>query len=206
MPIQIDDIEAFPLHWPIGYSRTDQRGRIKSPFKQTAEAAQRFLRRQIELLGAAGLIISSNILTRKDGYMNTDAMVRKIDDPGVAVYFRIGTMEDGYTCICCDQYLTVWENIYALGKTIESIRAIQRYGASEFIKRTFMGFKELPPSGSLDISSKSWWEVLEVKPNDSNDIIKSAFRAKLKLHNPDTGGDRELYEQVIKAFNESGKK
>lgn len=191
-----ESIEAFPLHWPLGYRRTDSHRRSRSLFKQGMETSQKFLRAEIDRLGAKGLIISTNIPVRKDGGLFTDWMSRKIDDPGVAIFFKLKAQGDAYISMCCDQYLTVWENIYALGKSIEAIRALERYGASEFMDRVFTGFKELPEQSS----GKTWWEILEVKKDASPEMIRQAYLTKVKKAHPDAGGSETDFIQIQQAY------
>jgi hypothetical protein len=124
--------DAYPLAWPIGYKRT--KSRTKSLFKQTPDNAQKHLRDEISRLGASNLIVSSNCMVRNDGFVYSDMSNSKIEDPGVAIYFKYKGKE---ITMCCDTYERVWENIYALAKGIESIRAIERYGISEFMERAF---------------------------------------------------------------------
>ncbi|MGN6293738.1 MAG: J domain-containing protein [Chitinophagaceae bacterium] len=188
-------IEAFPLDWPIGYKRTRQR--IDSKFKQGMEAAQRFLRDEIKRLGATGLIISSNVPVRKDGGMYTDYMNKRLEDPGVAIFFRYNGKP---VTMCCDQYNRVWENIYALGKGIEAIRGMERWGVSEFIERAFTGFTALPSSVPAE---RNIWDVLElaVKPVDS-EMVKEAYRRLAKLRHPDiSGGSHEAFQELTDAYN-----
>lgn len=194
-----ESIEAFPLHWPLGFKRNTPNQRIRSTFKQGMEKSQAFLRRQLELLGAGRLIVSSNIPVRKDGGLFTDWMARKIDDPGVAIYFQLGGESEGYTSMCCDQYLTVWENIYALGKSIEAIRALERYGTSEFMERVFTGFKGIPEQ----TSGKTWWEILGVNKKASPSEIRAAYLEKVKKAHPDTGGTHEEFIRIREAYNQS---
>lgn len=190
-------IEAFPLDWPLGFKRTDPDKRFSSPFKQTMDKSQIFLRHEIKLLGARGLIVSTNIPVRKDGGLYADYMIRNIEDPGVAVYFRVGT-ED--IVMCCDQYLKVWENVYALGKSVEALRAIERYGCSEFMKRVFTGFKALPESGS---SAGTCWDILDLQPTREEDLISQMYRAKAKIHHPDRGGDAAKFDSLTKAYEQA---
>src|SRR5690349_5499657 len=104
-------IESFPLYWPTGYKRTLQKKRSK--FHTTMDKAQHFLRDEIRRLGGKELIVSTNIPLRKDGMMYSDWMNRKIDDHGVAIYFKYKKMD---VAMCCDQYEKIWENVYALAK------------------------------------------------------------------------------------------
>lgn len=73
-------MEAFPLQWPMGYKRTNQR--TDSQFKITMERAQQFLRDEIRRMKASSLIVSTNIPIRKDGMMYVDYMNKRINDPG----------------------------------------------------------------------------------------------------------------------------
>lgn len=188
-------IDAFPLCWPLGYERTKPEDRTWSQFKQTPESAQKFLHREIKLLGADNLIVSANIPVRKDGMMYADYMSRTIVDPGAAIYFK---REDQDVAMCCDNYTKVWENIYALAKTIEALRAITRYGSSDLLKRAFKGFKELPPPAELP-----WAEVLGVRVNASDEEIKKAYRDKAKLVHPDNGGTPDQFDILQRAYQQA---
>lgn len=188
-------IEAFPLDWPVGYKRTTRR--IDSKFKQGMDAAQQFLRDEIKRLQAIGLIVSSNVPVRKDGGMYTDYMNRRMEDPGVAIFFRYNGKAVN---MCCDQYNRVWENIYALAKTIEAIRSMERWGASEFIERAFTGFTALP--ASEPVKERNIWDILElaVKPA-TVDPVKEAYRRLSKIHHPDVpGGSDEAFRELNNAY------
>lgn len=191
-----DSIDAYPLQWPLGFKRTEVRNRIRSPFKQTMERSQQFLRKELDRLGAGRLVVSTNIPVRKDGMLYADWMARKLDDPGVAIYFSLSGEN---VSMCCDQYLSVWENVYALGKSIEALRAIERYGTSDFIKRAFTGFKELPPQPA----PKPWWETLGVSRYADRDTIKEAYREKAKTAHPDGGGSDAEFIDLQQAYNQA---
>jgi hypothetical protein len=189
-------IDAFPLQWPEGYKRTPESARLKSRFMTSMDRAQRELRRQIDLLGAQDLIVSTNIPVRNDGLLYTDWMRRKIDDPGVAIYFVLSGEQQ---CLCCDNYPTIWENIYALAKGVEALRGIERWGISEFMKRAFTGFKALPSSDD----NKPWWEILGVNKTSAAETIKNAYRKKAMECHPDKGGTPEKFQRIQRAYEES---
>ena len=113
--------ETYPLQWPAGYKRHSPAERIYSRFEQTMDKAQRFLRTEIARLAGTDLIVSSNIPVRRDGGLYADYMNRKLEDPGIAIYFKYNGKQ---ISMCCDQYLRVWENIYALGKGIEAFLVV----------------------------------------------------------------------------------
>lgn len=191
-------IESFPLAWPFDYKRTPDNKRIRSKFQQSMEKSQQRLRREIELLGGKNIVISTDIPTRKDGMMYADYMNKKIADPGVAIYFMLPDKID-YTVMCCDQYERVWENIYALALAVEALRGIDRWGVSEFMSRTFTGFKALPEAQS----SRHWSKVLGCSRDASPDTIKQAYRLSLQDVHPDKGGTREAFDEVQRAYKEA---
>lgn len=194
--------ESFPLHWPLGYNRTKYKK--KSSFKQTMDGAQRFLRAELTRLGADKVIISTNIPIRNDGGMYTAWMGKKIEDPGVALYFKYKEKD---VVMCCDQYETVWENTYALGKGIEALRGMERWGVSDFMERAFMGFTALPEaSGMVVTQKKAWFELLGVSENATEAEILSAYREKAKETHPDKGGTPEQFTVIQDAYQEGIKK
>jgi DnaJ-domain-containing protein 1 len=97
--------------------------------------------------------------------------------------------------MCCDQYKRVWENIYALAKGIEALRGLDRWGVSDFINRVFTGFVAIP-----ERIETPWHEVLNVFPGASEKEIRDAYWNLAKLHHPDNGGDREVFERINQAY------
>ncbi|WP_430900511.1 MULTISPECIES: J domain-containing protein [unclassified Paraflavitalea] len=186
-------MEAFPLHWPIGYKRTNSR--IHSRFKVTMDKAQRFLRSEVSKLGGSNLIVSTNIPLRKDGMLYSDWMSRKIDDPGVAIYFKYKGKD---IAMCCDQYNKIWENIYALGKGIEALRGMERWGVSDFLDRAFTGFTGIPEKVEV---KKEWYEVLGVSQSANAEQIRKSYREKAMVTHPDKGGSPEAFQLVKEAFD-----
>lgn len=198
--------EAYPLQWPAGYKRTNSGTRKDSQFRQTMSAAQSFLQKQIELLEATDLIVSTNIPVRKsDGGFYADMINKKIEDPGVAIYFKHKKMDRS---MCCDQYERVWENIYALGKGLEALRGIERWGISEFLDRAFTGFPALPET--VIINQKSIWKILGLQEMPDHHMqIRLAYKKKaMELHPDKTGSSerfielQEAYKQALSQFNE----
>lgn len=188
-------IEAYPLQWPIGYKRTGSTYRTSSPFRQSMDKAQRSLSIELKRIGASSVITSTNVPIRKDGMMYVEYMDRRLDDPGVAVYFKYKGKD---VVMCCDKYIRVWENIYALSKGIEALRGMERWGVSEFLDRAFTGFKALPES--ID---QQWWQVLGINPDADPDQIKIAYRNLTKVHHPDAGGNVEMFNRINKAYQQA---
>jgi hypothetical protein len=64
-------LEAYPLTWPLGRAR--ERYRQDSQFKVTLYQASSHLQRELKLLGTKNVVISSNVMTRRDGLPYADA-------------------------------------------------------------------------------------------------------------------------------------
>lgn len=183
-------VKAYPLVWPTDWPRT------KSPQTsrygdRTLAAARKAVEHEVRLLSGKGLVISSNLELRNDGLPRSGQ--RQPQDKGVAVYFQ---RKSRPTAFACDRWQAVEDNMWAIALTLSAMRQIERCGVGELLDRAFEGFAALPaPRGD------EWWEVLGVEHGATSDEIKSAYRALVKLHHPDTGGDREKFERVQRAYD-----
>lgn len=204
-------IEAFPLQWPEGFSRTKPPERsklrskvwssegyhtiltISSAMQEIEEAARLLIGRKTwEVLKENECIISTNMRRRKnDGGIYANE--KEPDDSGVAVYFMY---EGQMRSIACDKWLTVKENMHAIAKTIEAMRGIDRWGASDMLNRMFTGFIGIPEDAGL-----SWPSILGVSPGAPAAQITKAYREKLKRVHPDTGGSEEETVILNEAYN-----
>lgn len=178
---------AYPLHWPEGWKRATSRHRSAFGIDGFGKARD-FLLAEIRRLGGRNVVLSSNISLRLDGlpYANQ----REPDDPGIAVYF---TYKNEQMCFACDRWRTVKENAYAIGKSIEAMRGIERWGSSQMMERTFTGFAALPEK-----ASRRWRDVLGL--DDSNmtrAIIESQYRRLALQRHPDMqGGSHEAMAEL----------
>ncbi len=188
--------QAYPLAWPLEYQRTAAHKRKNSQFSQSMEKAQQFLRNETDKIGGKELIISTNLRVRQDGGLYAADLIKLNDDPGVAIYFKY---KGEPVSMCCDQYIRVWENIYALGKAIEALRGIERWGVSDFIARSFTGFKALPEAA---VSLEWIWPALGLNGKPAvPENIHIAYRTLAKIHHPDIpGGSREKFDELQEAY------
>lgn len=192
----------YPLCWPVGWKRQTYPGTSK--FKTSFAVARDQLMRELKLLGVRmpnsweppSIIISSNIPLRRDGLPLAGQSNPK--DPGVAIYFRY---KDKSMVFACDQYKKVEDNLYAVTKTIEAIRGIQRWGASDMMERSFTGFQALPPPRP---AKRNWWEVLGVAQYANKGYIKDRYRALAQQYHPDKpGGSAAKMAEINQAYEES---
>ncbi|MFA6058940.1 MAG: J domain-containing protein [Taibaiella sp.] len=191
-------MQAYPLQWPLGYERSKKR--ISSRFKQTMGSAQNQLHAEVKKLCGSqfksnDLIVSTNMRVRQDGLIYAADLAKKIDDPGVAIYFKYRGQD---TSMCCDQYERIWENMYALAMAIDALRSIDRWGVSDFLKKAFTGFAALPEPGE-----SSWPSVLRIATTATKQEIIDAYRNLCKIHHPDVGGDRDEFQKITTAYKEA---
>jgi hypothetical protein len=114
-------------------------------------------------------------------------------DPGVAVYFQ----RDGKPMVfACDKYFESCDNVYAIAKTIEAMRGIERWGASDMMERAFTGFAALPQQ-----ASSTWRERLGFRSDEAVAVttVEERFRELAHMHHPDKGGDPSRFREITEA-------
>lgn len=191
-------ITAYPLQWPPAWPRTERPE--WSRFAASQQRAQNGILRELRLLGATDIIISTDIPLRQDGMPY--ASRRPPEDQGVAVYFKLN---DNDQCIPCDKWRTIAENMRAIEKTIEALRGLERWGAKEMVNAAFRGFQALPENATaINNIVRPWHEVLEVSPNASREIIQAAYRSLASRVHPDMpGGSDDKWLDLQRAYNEA---
>lgn len=187
-------IDAFPLCWPVGWVRS--RSKKRSKFKTAFSVARDELVRELRLMGCPdwNLIISSNIPLKRDGLPY--AGQANPTDSGVAVYFRL---KQKPMVFACDTYINVTDNLYAITKTVEALRGIQRWGASDMMERSFSGFAALPAARSE--IKKEWWDILDLRRDASKEEIKQRWLKLAQIYHPDKpGGSNEKMSELNQAY------
>ena len=191
--------EAYPLQWPEGWPRMS-RDRRESDRKfsgkiygLTMGRVRDQLLEELRRLGAKEAIISSNVQLRLDGLPYADH--RRMDDPGVAVYFKL---KNRPLVMAQDRYSSVAGNIRSLGLAIEAMRQLERHGGGTMMERAFTGFVAIAPPDW----KKPWREVFGVKPEWSGDIT-ALYREKAKHRHPDYGGSDTLMAELNVAHEEA---
>lgn len=156
-----------------------------------ADAMKR-VRYELERLGVNVVddsIVSTNLKLNMSGLPRMDQ--GEPGDTGVAVYFQKkgGPMR----VLAIDAYTRVRDNIAAIAATLEAMRAIERHGGAQILERAFTGFAALTAPG------KSWWDVLECRPDASREVIEANFRRLARDRHPDNGGTHD----AMTALNEA---
>lgn len=205
---------AYPLTWPFGWARTKVReparfhgttrhyydggGSSARKIDLTISEARKRLWRECERLGVGenDFVISSNVPLRMDGMPRSD--VRRVDDPGVAVYFKLKGKD---RVLACDRWLNVADNIAAIAKHIEAIRGIERWGVGT-IEQAFTGYTALPAPGNG--GHRPWRDVLQPGAPPvaawSREVAETAYRRLLAERHPDRGGSHEQAAELNAAI------
>lgn len=214
--------DPFPLQWPEGWKRTrpDYRTRSKFGFKQSGDIpfghARNELLAELDRLGAANVVITSDLPTRLDGLPYANG---RSDDPGVAVWFVLARNQRWEERVfACDKWRSHAENMWAIAKSIEAMRGLDRWGTGDVVQRAFAGFAALPAGGETSDGQpqqpatvvRTWQEVFEVTPligivapPDLLAIVKARHRDKIKQHHPDLGGDAQIAVELNAALAEA---
>lgn len=189
------NLTAFPLSWPTGRGRIPRRKRSK--FETTFSKARDELFNELKLMGATGIVLSTNVSLRRDGIPY--AGQPEPSDPAVAVYFHRKGKD---LVFACDVWDRVADNTQAIRKTIEALRGIERWGTGDMVEAAFSGFAALPPAPV----AKTWQERFRTYWNYGIDsdpqMIQDQYRRLAMLHHPDRGGDTAVMSEVNQLFAE----
>lgn len=205
--------EAYPLSWPHGWPRTAAGKRTRAKFhvkhersaqrpdgsysswsekgELTIAAAMRRVNDELARLGARGVIVSTNVELRRDGQPRSDR--RAPDDPGVAVYFRLGGKD---RVLACDKWDRVPGNIAAIAGHIDAIRRQDRYGVGT-LDQAFAGYAALPPPSK----ERPWRDVLGLHREIviTASMVEDRYRSLARERHPDTGGTDAMMAELNSA-------
>jgi hypothetical protein len=164
-------------------------------FKVTYSRTLQDLEREIEALRGReliiGVVVDENAI-RIDGQMRADAKVRH---SGVEVSFEV---PDGRRLVFHTDvhggYTTSWQdNLRAIARGLEALRAVARYGITSGVGEQYAGFAQLSAGGPDPVRGKALV--------DAAGSVKEA----LYLHHPDHGGrerdfvDVDAYRKTVGA-------
>lgn len=112
----------------------------------------------------------------------------------VAVHYRRNG--DDF-CIAICEYNTVQDNVWAVAKVIDAMRAIERHGGDAVARQAASGFIALPPP------DKPWWEVFGVGKDADPDVVEATYKIKAKKLHPDKpGGSAEAMSELNTAYDQ----
>jgi hypothetical protein len=217
-PVQLPP--QFPLAWPDEWQRTPRgnRGLLSSAaraagaaggFKVGAPRAYDLIEHELENWGVISFrgtngypsrrlwVVTSNMQSRLAGKPNSEGTGYS-DDPGVAVWWSV--CDEGLRVVACDTWTTVAQNMRACGVIIESLRAMERAGASQALGRAQIAITALGLP-----SEREWWRVALDLPRGeftTGDVERAYKRAAIVAH-PDQGGTHEAFVTLTRARGEA---
>lgn len=198
----IETKEAYPLYWPVGYNRTPNSHKTNAPFQTAFAQARDAAINELKKMGAKNIIISSNVPLRKDGIpyaVPFGESQRVTADTGIAVYFD---WNNDTKVLCCDAYVHLDDNMQAIRKTLEALRGIDRWKASDILSRVFAGFAALP--AATIVPYKDIWKILDLEGMPANvQVVHDQYRIKAKQCHPDTGGTAEDFTELQNAYKQA---
>lgn len=215
---------SYPLSWPAGWPRTKPADRRSARFRRTesvysaalgrnytdrreitvSSALDRVVR-EIERMGVPHqkIIFSTNVELGRNGWPLSNR--RDPDDPGVAVYWTDPATKQ-QQCMAIDIYDSVAGNIAAVAATLDAMRAIERHGGAQILKRAFQGFTALPSTTTAlsleqaaDVLSRRSFNIPASAIIRNADNARSAYRAAAGKTHPDAGGSTDEFQLVQEA-------
>lgn len=180
----------YPLHYPVGWTRTKQPKQTYK-YKVSFTQARDELLHELELLSATNIIISSNIPTRNDGLPYANWKGGEPKDTGVAIYFDLNRKP---YALACDHWNRVRDNLREIGLYICAMRDLVNRPVGS-LQQVFAGFQALPPS-----TPDTWWRILGVDKDADLETIKAAYRQKARVYHSDVGGSDEQMVRLNAAW------
>jgi hypothetical protein len=133
----IDARFAPIVAWPRALTKSRKSGQFRASYPATLDLLESELRH----LRARNIVIQTAMRQedlRNDGWPRAGA--RKPSMPGVIVSFE---SSQGPLSFACDRYFEWEDNLRAIALTLESLRAVERYGATPH-REQYRGFAALP--------------------------------------------------------------
>lgn len=191
--------------WPRPFTK----GRRSDPFKRSFVNNLADLERELSHLGARNVVIQTAHREediRQDGMPRATA--RKPSHPGVIVSFD---SKAGPLSFAVDTYEEWTGNLRAITLTLESLRAVDRYGATRHSEQ-YKGWAALPPPRPAEpetfVTRFDAARFIVTQAGMSVDQITvgsvmrdpaqadAAYRAAAKRLHPDAGGDAEQFKRL----------
>lgn len=184
--------------WPAGRSSA----RRRSQFKCSYDRAMRKLREEMSRISVYRVVLMVDLNEsdiRMDGLPRGDRQPRS---SRVAVAY---TRDKRDFIIRADQYGEWTHNLYAIGMTLEALRAVDRWGVTSGGEQ-YLGFAALPAGefGSVDDAAALLVTVGGGNTDDviaSSDNLTKAYRRAAMVAHPDRpNGNAQQFERVTRAM------
>lgn len=184
--------------------------RLTSPFRVGAGRTQGDLKSEIAAVGVIHAVIQADLdlsdirldgVPRANARYLTGRVIVSFDHP------RLGPLS-----MPCWEFADLWDNLRAVAKTLEALRAVDRYGVTQRAEQ-YRGWSQLPPARAAIVPSQ-WSSPVEAArfliqtaqvnftdidarsaARDAVDLRAVYHAAAAKAH-PDAGGSEQLMRTV----------
>jgi hypothetical protein len=217
-------LASFPLLWPDGWKRTPPQERRRARFTErrfvttpqwadevwdrlTFEGAFKRADAELDLMdNVRGARICTDVPLKQvrehepgSGFYLYVPQLSPFapEDPGAVIYWE--TCDREPRCIAIDLYDRVEDNVAAIVATLQAMRAVERHGGGEVLKRVFTGFTAL--DGPRSARQKTWFEVLDCKEADTTDRVIKRYKQRRGALHPDRGGDAAQFAELQAAWD-----
>lgn len=185
--------------WPN--NRTPSHARKRATFRASYNDTLSLLESELEKLRAKHVIIQAGFEPkdiRNDGWPRSSA--RPKNDPGVIVSFQTGK---GPLSFPCDRFDAWEDNLRAIAKSLEALRAVDRYGVTRG-EEQYKGFAQLPaPEAAGKMTRTEAAEFLSAHSSFHSNMIltlsgsfREAYRQAARRLHPDVNGGS--HDQFVK--------
>lgn len=176
-------------------------------------ATLQLLGKEIDQLGGRDVVLECDVEERhlrNDGMLRSDA---KPSSDAIVVAFE---SKHGPLLYRSDRYMAYWSgqmpgwqaNVRAVALTLQALRAVDRYGATE-TGQQYAGFKALPAGRAMPASHMTSHEAYSLLSRVSGNLIthgesiqstRARYReARIAAHPDRNGGDHTVWHQVEEA-------
>jgi hypothetical protein len=197
-------------------------GKEPTRFQASWSSTLELLGREIDYLKGRDVVIEVDVT---EGDLKLNSELRANARPSSSAVVVAFESRHGPLLYRCDRFYTNWHhqgpewqhNVRAIALTLEALRAVDRYGATE-TGQQYTGFKALPAGRAMPAShmtSNDAYALLEQiaigddderrvrtiqRMRDSADLLRDVFREARKVTHPDRrGSDHTAWNQVEEA-------
>lgn len=180
-----------PLQWVSHIKRT--KTREKSKFKShTVAKSCKLIKSQIKLMGGDDCLVTSNIPTNTTGFATVKLYGNSVDT-GVSIFFKLNGVQK---VIQVDKYNDSNSNLYALAKSVEAMRDLDRWGGVQVMDGMFTGFAALPAPDQVSASTMTFYfDGFTTKA-----AARPLYLDLCKRLHPDNGGSQPDFVEMKRQY------
>jgi hypothetical protein len=182
------------VDWPAGFERTPDRERSKNRrFDVSLTQAFDDLEGELDLLDVDEFRYSFDARQRQ-----TDQRPYARASPDDPSFVLRWSMDGEQFAVACDRWSTLRDNVRSVGLYVREKRKMEgrpvTTGASEFANARLPGAGE-----DALVGEPPAHVVLEVAPDAPDQVVREAYRERVKEVHPDNGGSPEAFQRVQRA-------